>query len=77
MAASLIHFLGQMFLKTIQEQNISLQEFHRFLFTFFLGHITSNVRVAINEFHRTTCLRFVNYYSGYHKNYIEFSNKDG
>ncbi|XP_027060312.1 uncharacterized protein LOC113686839 isoform X1 [Pocillopora damicornis] len=42
-----------------------------------MGHITSNVRVAINEFHRTTCLRFVNYYSGYHKNYIEFSNKDG
>ena len=74
MAASLIHFSEQIFWKL---SNNKILEFHRFLFTFFLGHITSNVRVAINEFHRTTCLRFVNYYSGYHKNYIEFSNKDG
>ena len=42
-----------------------------------LGHITSNVQQAISDFHSKTCVRFVNYYSGYHKNYIEFSNNDG
>ncbi|KAL9961868.1 hypothetical protein ACROYT_G030900 [Oculina patagonica] len=40
-------------------------------------HITSNVQQAINDFHSKTCVRFVNYYSGYHKNFIEFRNKDG
>ena len=46
-------------------------------FAFYLGHITSNVQQAINDFHRKTCLRFVNYVSGYHKNYIEFDNSYG
>ena len=43
----------------------------------YLGYITSNVLEAINDFHSKTCVRFVNYRAGYHRNYIEFSNNKG
>lgn len=56
-----------------------LLSFFDFRKCFFLlsGYITSNVQKAINEFHSKTCVRFVNYNSGYHKNFIEFGNSKG
>ena len=44
---------------------------------FHSGYITSNVLKAISDFHSKTCVRFVNYRAGYHKDYIEFSNAHG
>ncbi|KAL9961865.1 hypothetical protein ACROYT_G030897 [Oculina patagonica] len=43
----------------------------------YMSHITTNVQKAISEFHSKTCVRFVNYIGGYHKNYIEFGNRKG
>ncbi|XP_078383090.1 meprin A subunit beta-like isoform X2 [Oculina patagonica] len=43
----------------------------------FMSHIRTNVRKAMNEFNRKTCLRFVDYVPGYHKNYITFDASNG
>ncbi|KXJ14198.1 Zinc metalloproteinase nas-13 [Exaiptasia diaphana] len=43
----------------------------------FMSRIRKNFMIAIQEFHSKTCLRFVPYQSGVHRNYITFGNKDG
>ncbi|KAK3742281.1 hypothetical protein QZH41_003301 [Actinostola sp. cb2023] len=40
-----------------------------------MRHIVSNLHVAINEFHKHTCLRFVPYNG--QRNYITFDAEDG